>query len=79
LQALQDIAQSVTNVQDQSHQIATSTEQQTVVAEDINNSLAAINHLVNSTADHAHELADEARDLNELAASLNKTVNQFKL
>ena len=79
LQALQDIAQSVTNVQDQSHQIATSTEQQTVVAEDINNSLAAINHLVNSTADHAHELADEARDLNELAESLNKTVNQFKL
>ncbi|WP_348708273.1 methyl-accepting chemotaxis protein [uncultured Pseudoalteromonas sp.] len=79
LQALQDIAQSVTNVQDQSHQIATSTEQQTVVAEDINNSLAAINHLVNSTADHAHELADEARDLNELAAALNKTVNQFKL
>ncbi|MEZ7279127.1 methyl-accepting chemotaxis protein [Pseudoalteromonas sp. 68 DY56-GL68] len=79
LTALQDIAQSVTNVQDQSHQIATSTEQQTVVAEDINNSLAAINHLVNSTADHAHELADEARDLNELAVSLNKTVNQFKL
>jgi len=34
---------------------------------------------VNSTADHAHELADEARDLNELAAALNKTVNQFKL
>ncbi|MCF7519529.1 methyl-accepting chemotaxis protein [Pseudoalteromonas sp. L21] len=79
LTALQDIARSVTNVQDQSHQIATSTEQQTVVAEDINNSLAAINHLVNSTADHAHELADEARDLNELAVSLNRTVNQFKL
>jgi len=79
LDALNNIAGSVTNMQDQSHQIATSTEQQTVVAEDINNSLAAINNLVNSTADHAHELADEARDLNELAAALNKTVNQFKL
>lgn len=79
LDALKNIAESVTKVQDQSHQIATSTEQQTVVAEDINSSLSAINHLVNSTADHALELADEARDLNELASSLNSTVNQFKL
>ncbi|KKL52827.1 hypothetical protein LCGC14_2281580, partial [marine sediment metagenome] len=79
LDALQNIADAVTKVQDQSHHIATSTEQQTVVAEDINNSLAAINNLVNNTADHALELADEARELNDLAASLNKTVNQFKL
>ena len=79
LDALKNIADSVTKVQDQSHQIATSTEQQTVVAEDINSSLSAINNLVNSTADHALELADEARDLNELASSLNRTVNEFKL
>jgi methyl-accepting chemotaxis protein len=79
LSSLQNIAISVTKVQDQSHQIATSTEQQTVVAEDINSSLSAINNLVNSTADHAHILADEARDLSDLAAALNKTVNQFKL
>ena len=79
LTSLQNIALSVTKVQDQSHQIATSTEQQTVVAEDINTSLSAINSLVNSTANHAHVLADEARDLSDLAAALNKTVNQFKL
>ncbi|MBH0003276.1 methyl-accepting chemotaxis protein [Pseudoalteromonas sp. SWYJZ12] len=79
LSSLHNIAQSVTKVQDQSHQIATSTEEQTVVAEDINTSLSAINNLVNSTADHAHTLADEARDLSGLAAALNKTVNQFKL
>ncbi|MBD0410751.1 methyl-accepting chemotaxis protein [Pseudoalteromonas distincta] len=79
LSSLHNIAQSVTKVQDQSHQIATSTEEQTVVAEDINTSLSAINNLVNSTADHAHTLADEARDLSDFAAALNKTVNQFKL
>lgn len=79
LSSLHNIAQSVTKVQDQSHQITTSTEEQTVVAEDINTSLSAINNLVNSTADHAHTLADEARDLSDLAAALNKTVNQFKL
>lgn len=79
LDSLQDISGSVTTVQDQSHQIATSTEQQTVVAEDINSSLNAINDLVNSTAHHAHTLADEAKDLNDLARALNSTVNQFKL
>jgi methyl-accepting chemotaxis protein len=79
LDSLQEIAGSVTTVQDQSHQIATSTEQQTVVAEDINSSLNAINDLVNSTAHHAHTLADEAKDLNDLARALNGTVNQFKL
>jgi methyl-accepting chemotaxis protein len=79
LSSLQSIALSVTKVQDQSHQIATSTEQQTVVAEDINTSLSAINSLVNSTAEHAHTLANEAHDLSDLAGALNKTVNQFKL
>ncbi len=79
LDSLQEIASSVATVQDQSHQIATATEQQTIVAEDINTSLNAINDLVNSTANHAHTLADEAHELNDLAKSLNGTVNQFKL
>jgi len=79
LDSLQEIASSVTTVQDQSHQIATATEQQTIVAEDINTSLNAINDLVNSTANHAHTLADEANELNGLAISLNNTVNEFKL
>ncbi|MCF6437370.1 MULTISPECIES: methyl-accepting chemotaxis protein [Pseudoalteromonas] len=79
LDSLREIADSVTTVQDQSHQIATSTEEQTVVAEDINNSLNTINDLVNSTAHHAHTLAGEAKELNDLAKALNSTVNQFKL
>ncbi|WMN58794.1 methyl-accepting chemotaxis protein [Pseudoalteromonas xiamenensis] len=79
LQALQNIMDAVTVVQDQSHQIATSTEQQTVVAEDINNSLNSINELVNNTAHHAGTLASEASDLNDLARALNASVNQFKL
>ncbi len=42
LSSLQSIDLSVTKVQDQSHQTATSTEQQTVVAEDSNTSISAI-------------------------------------
>ncbi|MFY8273370.1 methyl-accepting chemotaxis protein [Pseudoalteromonas sp. SSDWG2] len=76
---LQQINDAVVDVLDQSYQIARSTEQQSVVAEDINTSLNAINDLVNSTADHADVLAKEADDLNHLAGSLNSTVSQFKV
>jgi len=79
LASLTAISNSVTVVQDQSHQIATATEQQTLVAEDINTSLNAINDLVNNTSEHANELASEASDLNNLASDLNESVNQFKL
>ena len=79
LDALKEIADSVLLVEDQSHQIATATEQQTMVAEDINTSLHSINQLVNNTAAHANELADEARDLNALSDNLTNSVSQFKL
>ena len=79
LQAFTDISTSVSLVQDQNHQIATATEEQTVVAEDINNNLSSINSLVNNTSQHANELAREAQILRNLAGNLNKTVNEFKL
>ena len=79
LRAFADISESVTLVQDQNHQIATATEEQTVVAEDINNNLNSINALVNNTSDHANELAREAQVLRDLASGLNSTVNEFKL
>ncbi len=79
LDALDTIKASVTSVQDQSHQIATATEQQTLVAEDVNSSLSRINTLVNNTAEHADELANEAKQLNQLSDALNDSVGQFKL
>ncbi len=79
LTAFSDISESVSLVQDQNHQIATATEEQTLVAEDINNNLNSINSLVNNTTDHANELAHEAQVLRELAGTLHNTVNEFKL
>lgn len=79
LRAFNDISTSVALVQDQNHQIATATEQQTIVAEDINTNLNSINALVNNTSDHANELAKEAQLLRDLSATLNKTVSVFKL
>ena len=79
LASLQGISSSVVHVLDQSHQIATSTEQQTVVAEDINQSLSRIHELVASTSNNADDLEQQAAALSELAAALNAAVGQFKL
>ena len=79
LDALNAIHNSVSTVQSQSHQIATATEEQTSVAENINMNLHSINNLINNTSGNAAELAQEASQLNSLARDLNESVNQFKL
>ena len=79
LNALRAIFESVSQVQGQSHQIATATEEQTRVAEDINANLLTINNLINNTSNNAAELAEEAGQLNKLARELNDSVNQFRL
>lgn len=79
LKAFDEITYSVQLVQDQNHQIATATEEQTVVAEDINASLSLINNLVNNTSLHANDLSQEAQELSELASELSNTVSTFKL
>ncbi len=78
-EALRAISDAIVVVQQQSNQIAVATEQQTVVAEDINQSLHVISQLVDNTAAHAEELADEAKQLDSSATSLNQVVGQFKI
>ncbi len=73
------ISQAISTVQAQSAQIAKSTEQQTDVAENINNSLLAITRLSDKTSQHAEELAVEATQLSGVADELKDLVNQFKI
>ncbi|MCW8107653.1 methyl-accepting chemotaxis protein [Alteromonas ponticola] len=77
--ALTNISQAISTVQSQSAQIANSTEQQTGVAENINNSLLAITRLSDKTSQHAEELAVEATQLSGVAEELKDLVNQFKI
>ena len=77
--ALQAINLSIKTVQDQSRSIAVATEQQTVVAENINESLVAITDLSDVTANHAGELADEAEQLQQVSKELQGVVSQFKV
>lgn len=78
-QALCAISEAIVVVQQQSTQIAVATEQQTIVADDINRSLHSITQLVDNTASHAEELYGEARQLDSSATELNQVVGQFKI
>jgi methyl-accepting chemotaxis protein len=78
-QALAAISKAIVVVQEQSTQIAVATEQQTIVAEDINQSLHSITALIDNTASHALELTDEARQLDGSATELKQVVAQFKI
>lgn len=77
--ALERISESIGTVQSQSGHIANATEQQSVVAEDINRSLVKITGLSDRTSEHAFELAAQATQLSGVANELQKVVNQFKI
>ena len=77
--ALVAIGQAIEVVQQQSSQIAVATQQQGVVAEDINQNLHRITQLVDTTAAHAAELTSEAQQLDQAATTLSSVVSQFRI
>ena len=79
MNALRGISDAIVVLQQQSTQIALATEQQTIVADDINRSLHPITQLVDNAASHAEELYGEARQLDSSATELNQVVGQFKI
>ncbi|MDR7122547.1 methyl-accepting chemotaxis protein [Rheinheimera soli] len=77
--ALVAIGQAIEVVQQQSSQIAVATQQQGVVAEEINQNLHRITQLVDTTAAHAAELTSEAQQLDQAATTLSSVVSQFRI
>ncbi|MFT6778689.1 MAG: methyl-accepting chemotaxis protein [Paraglaciecola sp.] len=78
-QALEAIRSSVGVIQDMNCQIATATEQQTLVAEEINKSVVGINDLAKSTFDDSESNTVQAKQLLLAAQTLNKSVEVFRL
>jgi len=78
-QSLSAISAAIVVVQQQSTEIAVATEQQTIVADDINRSLTTITALVDNTAEHAAELTGEASQLDSSASALHQVVAQFRI
>ena len=78
-QALEAIRHSVTIIQDMNNQIATSAEEQTLVAGEINVSIVGINDLAKVTFDSSQNNTSSAQELANIATSLNESVEVFKL
>jgi len=77
--SLETITNSVSLINDMNSQIATATEQQSEVAEEINKNILNISDIVDRTADGASQTSLASEELASLAIQLQQLVNQFKV
>ena len=73
------IMKSVSEVAEINELIATSTEEQTATANEIDNSISSINILANETANGAKKTSASISDLSNLANNLKNIVEKFKI
>jgi len=77
--ALHDIAAAVTRITEMTHQMATSIEEQSQVAEEINQQLTRITSLADNSLDQGRASAEGAVKQHKLADELHELVEWFKL
>ncbi|WP_371321893.1 hypothetical protein [Pseudomonas ficuserectae] len=71
------ISEAVANITDMTTQIATATEEQSAVAEEINRNIATIASLADQTSDEAHRSAVLSGELTDTANSQYSLVERF--
>ncbi len=76
--ALEAITRVITKISDMSTQIATASEEQSAVAEEINSNVAAINELSQGTADEAYQNGEISQKLIHEARRQQQLVTQFQ-
>lgn len=79
LESLINIDSASARVSDASMQIATSTEEQSHVAEEVNATLVRLSDLATHNADQAAKNGSVSREVSAVAEALNKSVSRFKL
>lgn len=77
--SLQSITTSVGVITDMSTQIATATEEQSKVAEDVNRNIANISSAADQTATAAQRAAQATEEIADLSRKLGALVQRFKL
>ena len=77
--SLGTIAGHIEELTDRNHQIATATEEQTTVTEDINRNVQGIADLAQATAQDVKACQDDCQKLNEMADHLKRQMARFKL
>ncbi len=76
--ALKAITESVTTINNMNTEIALSSEQQTIVTEEINNNVVNISLVADENASASDKLGQSSQNLACLAEELNNLVSQFK-
>lgn len=77
--SLEQITSHIDLISDQNIQVATATEEQSSVVEDINRNVEEINQLTTETTDIAEQLNQSSASLQHLSSELDKLVGSFKL
>ncbi|WP_080158294.1 methyl-accepting chemotaxis protein [Photobacterium piscicola] len=77
--ALISIADRISLIADMNTQVATATEEQSIVVRDINCNIEEINETTQLTAETAEQLADSSQSLRQLSQRLDDMVGTFKL
>lgn len=76
--ALNEITHSIATISNMNFQIATASEEQSAVSEEINRSIVNISHAADENALASSELADSRNQLTQLANELQQLVSHFK-
>mgnify|MGYP000395059519 CR=1 FL=1 len=77
-QKMDEVIQNVTNVSDMTAQIATATEEQSVVAEQINQSIVTIDNISNNNAKLAAQVNTNSANINKSSELIDNLSTTFK-
>ncbi|MBM3113484.1 methyl-accepting chemotaxis protein [Pseudomonas sp. P66] len=78
-QALENILGAVGTIVDQNQQIAAAVEQQTAVAQDIDQNIVQINRAAEHTTQGAHQTEDASRQLSAQVMELKRLIGAFRV
>jgi len=73
------VADSIAEISDMSNQVATATEEQAHVSEEINKNIISVDTISGSIVGRISKLAESGDDMNQQAHKLNDMLNQFKV
>jgi len=78
-ESLAKIADAISRVNDMNTQIATATEEQSAVVEEVNRNIVSINHVSEQSADGAQQVSTASVELCNLSRHLREIVGRFKV
>ncbi|MBQ1783558.1 MAG: HAMP domain-containing protein [Gammaproteobacteria bacterium] len=78
-QALAEIAEHISIINDMNGQVATAAHEQSMVASDVSRHVTSMNDLSTSVSDHTRDVSNRAVELKQQADELTKQLSRFKL